>query len=102
MVTSGDRILAGNRLAAAGLRPPLVVTADDISAGKPGPEGFLLAACLLGVPPEHCLVVEDAPAGVEAGRRAGARVIGVRGVPADVAVTNLREIAALALPTGAR
>jgi HAD superfamily hydrolase (TIGR01509 family) len=102
VVTSGNRTLAGNRLAAAGIKPPLLVTADDISAGKPDPEGFLLAARLLGVPPEHCLVVEDAPAGVEAGRRAGARVVGVRGVPADVAVTDLREIAALALPAATR
>jgi beta-phosphoglucomutase len=53
------------------------VAAEDVQHGKPDPEVFLRAAERLGVPPERCIVVEDAPAGAEAGRRAGMRVIGV-------------------------
>jgi sugar-phosphatase len=45
--------------------------------GKPAPEGYLLAAKRLGRPPDACVVVEDAPAGIEAGLAAGMRVIGV-------------------------
>lgn len=48
-----------------------IVCGDDVARGKPDPESFLLAARRLGVPPERCLVVEDAPAGVEAAHRAG-------------------------------
>jgi sugar-phosphatase len=95
VVTSGDRRLAYARLGAAGLRPPVVVTADDVSVGKPDPEGYLLAAKLLGVPPPECVVVEDAPAGVEAGRRAGMSVVGIHGVVADTTVETLAELAVL-------
>lgn len=52
-----------------------VVSAEEVRQGKPDPEVFLLAAERLGVPPERCVVFEDAPAGVEAGKRAGMRVI---------------------------
>lgn len=52
-------------------RPPVLVTAEDVAAGKPDPAGYLLAASKLGVPPESCLVLEDAPAGIRAGKRAG-------------------------------
>ena len=55
------------------------VSADDVRVGKPDPEVFLTAAAKLGVPPARCIVVEDAPAGVEAARRAGMRSIGVGG-----------------------
>ncbi len=54
---------------------PTVVAAEDVSRGKPDPEVFLLAAERLGVPPERCVVFEDAPAGVEAGKRAGMKVV---------------------------
>lgn len=54
-----------------------VVGAEDVRAGKPDPEVFLTAAARLAVPPELCVVVEDAEAGVEAARRAGMRSIGV-------------------------
>jgi sugar-phosphatase len=94
VVTSADRRLAAARLGAAGITAPLVVTAEDVVEGKPDPEGYLLAASQLGVRPEECLVVEDAPVGVAAGRRAGMRVVGVRGVEADLAVTDLAELAA--------
>ena len=54
-----------------------VVCGDDVTHGKPDPEVFLKAASLLGLPPERCIVIEDAYAGIEAGRRAGMPVIGV-------------------------
>ena len=78
IVTSGSRKLAAARLDAIGLPVPGVfVTADDVTTGKPAPEPYLLAAERLGVPPEHCVVVEDSPAGVVAGRSAGMRVVAV-------------------------
>lgn len=54
-----------------------VVSAEEVRHGKPDPEVFLLAAQRIGVPTERCVVFEDAPAGVEAGKRAGMRVIAV-------------------------
>ncbi|HME08823.1 MAG TPA: HAD family hydrolase [Bryobacteraceae bacterium] len=76
VVTSAHRRLAKIRLGCAGLPvPALMVCGDEITRGKPDPEGYLKAGALLGVQPERCLVVEDAPAGVEAGRRAGMQVI---------------------------
>jgi sugar-phosphatase len=95
VVTSADRRLASARLAAAGIDPPLVVTVDDVASGKPHPEPYLLAAKLLGVDPRNCLVVEDSPPGVTAGQAAGARVAGLRGTPADVAVDDLADVADL-------
>lgn len=74
-----------------------IVSGDDVSRGKPDPGGFLLAARRLGVDPARCVVVEDAPAGVEAGRRAGARTLGVAArrdpaeLGADAAVRDLTE-----------
>jgi sugar-phosphatase len=78
VVTSATRALAEDRLRAVGLwRGQFVVGADDVSEGKPSPEGYLAAARRLGVPPTDCVVFEDAPAGIEAGMRAGMPVIGV-------------------------
>lgn len=78
IVTSGARRFALARLAAAGLpAAPILVSAEDVRRGKPSPEGYLRAAELLGVPPDDCLVFEDAPPGVAAARAAGTRVIGV-------------------------
>ena len=54
-----------------------IVAAEDVRNGKPDPEVFLAAASRLAVPPSHCIVVEDAAAGIEAARRAGMRSIGV-------------------------
>ncbi|HEX5475354.1 MAG TPA: HAD family phosphatase [Vicinamibacterales bacterium] len=54
-----------------------IVSAEDVTMGKPDPQVFQAAAARLGVPPSHCVVVEDAAAGVEAARRAGMRSIGV-------------------------
>ncbi len=78
VVTSASRPLAESRLRAAGLPvPDVMVTADEVENGKPDPAGYLRAACLLGVDPAHSVVLEDAPAGVEAGVAAGMTVIGV-------------------------
>lgn len=80
IVTSGSRPTATTRLRATGFRvPDVLVTADDVAAGKPDPEGYLAAAKRLGVPPEDCLVVEDAEVGVRAARAAGARAAGIAG-----------------------
>lgn len=76
IVTSCERELAGVRIAGAGLpRPTVVVTASDVSHGKPGPEPYVLGASLLGLSPADCIVVEDAPAGLLSGRAAGAGAV---------------------------
>jgi sugar-phosphatase len=78
IVTSGSNGLARARLARARLPvPDTLVTADDVQQGKPDPEPYLVGAERLGIPVARCVVVEDAPAGIEAARRAGMRVIGV-------------------------
>lgn len=78
VVTSGTRALATARLTAAGLpRPSVLISADDVEAGKPDPAGYLAAASELGVPIEECLVLEDSPAGLAAGVAAGAQVLGI-------------------------
>jgi sugar-phosphatase len=95
IVTSADMRLAHARLDAAGITAPVLVTVEDIRRGKPDPEGYLLAARRLGAAPARCLVVEDAPAGVAAGRAAGATVAALKGVDADVSIADLTELAAL-------
>ena len=97
VVTSADPTLARVRLAAARIRPALLVTSEDVRAGKPDPEGYLLAARKLGTDPGRCLVVEDAEAGVRAGRAAGARVAGLKGVPADIQIAGLYQLRTLLL-----
>ncbi len=100
VATSAIRPLAIARLEAAGLPVPHhLVTADDVEAGKPAPDPYLAAARALGVDPADCVVLEDAPAGVEAGNAAGARVIGV-GLPAGTPgawaeVADLRGVRAV-------
>jgi mannitol-1-/sugar-/sorbitol-6-phosphatase len=76
IVTSGTRRLAGARIEACAFpSPSALVTADDVAQGKPHPAGYLQAADALGVAPTDCVVFEDAPAGIEAARASGARVI---------------------------
>jgi mannitol-1-/sugar-/sorbitol-6-phosphatase len=78
IVTSCGHALAHERLRAAALPVPAVlVTSDRVSAGKPDPEGYRLAAAELRVAPERCVVLEDAPAGIAAARAAGATVIAI-------------------------
>ncbi|MFD6286158.1 HAD-IA family hydrolase [Streptomyces sp. NPDC060205] len=97
VVTSGVTALARARLAAAGLPlPPVLITADDVTNGKPAPDGYLAAAARLGVDPARTVVLEDAVAGAKAGETAGAYVIGVgpRGLDtgAQVVVRDLRGL----------
>jgi sugar-phosphatase len=88
VVTSGVRQVAEARLRAAGLPIPRhMVAADEITRGKPDPEGYLRGAEALGVAPADCVVVEDAPAGAEAARAAGAKL---------VALTTTHDAAAMA------
>ena len=101
IVTSGSRALALARLRAAGLPVPAVlVTAEEVDDGKPHPAGYLRAAELLGVDPTHSVVLEDAPAGVEAGRAAGMTVIAVLTTNDASALTKahsrVRDLRALA------
>ncbi|WP_410817553.1 HAD-IA family hydrolase [Micromonospora sp. 050-3] len=76
VVTSGRAPTVRQRLRAGGLPDPLVlVDSTQVAFGKPDPEGYLRAADLLGTPPERCLVIEDAPAGIEAARAARMTVV---------------------------
>ncbi|XCB22262.1 HAD-IA family hydrolase [Tunturibacter gelidoferens] len=80
IVTSATRRLLLSRLKAAGLPiPERIISADMVERGKPDPEPYRRGAELLGLRPEECLVVEDAPSGVGAGLAAGSRVLGVVG-----------------------
>jgi sugar-phosphatase len=85
VVTSCSTALAHARLREAQLPvPPLLITGDDVSRGKPEPQPYQLAAGRLGIAAEDCVVLEDAPAGIQAGKKAGMRVVGV-------AATHSRE-----------
>jgi mannitol-1-/sugar-/sorbitol-6-phosphatase len=76
IVTSCTRALAEVRIRAAGLPlPKKMITSNDITRGKPDPEPYLKGANVLGFPPAACIVFEDVPAGVRAGRSAGSKVI---------------------------
>ena len=78
IATSCTRPLAEVRLRAAGLPiPKAMITSSDVKIGKPDPEPYLKAAVNLGLSASDCIVVEDAPAGIRAGKAAGARVIAV-------------------------
>jgi mannitol-1-/sugar-/sorbitol-6-phosphatase len=99
IVTSCTRQMAALRIRVSGLRAPdTIVSADDVDKGKPDPEPFLTAARILGVAPERCLVVEDAPAGIAAARAAGCLVLAVAGthsaeeLDADAVVQSLEDV----------
>ncbi len=78
VATSGNTRTALTRMLHAGLpRPEVLISADDVSQGKPHPEPYLCAARRLEVAPTGCVVVEDTPAGVEAARAAEMRVIAI-------------------------
>lgn len=92
IVTSCTRPLAEARLQAAGLPVPhLMVTANDIAHGKPHPEPYLKGASHLGFPAAECIVLEDVPAGILAGKSSGARVIALKTTMAE---PKLREAGA--------
>lgn len=83
IVTSATHRLLLGRLAVAGLPVPArLISADMVENGKPHPEPYILGAGLLGLQPAECVVVEDAPSGVGAGKAAGCRVLGVLGTHA--------------------
>ncbi|GAA4721432.1 HAD family hydrolase [Pedococcus ginsenosidimutans] len=99
IATSCTRVLADARIVATGLPVPrVVVTASDVDRGKPHPDPFLLAAQRLGVDPAHCLVVEDAPGGLEAARAAGCATLAVTtttepaDLVADAVVATLADV----------
>ena len=100
IVTSGSLRVAGARLNYANLpKPDVFITSDDVSVGKPAPDAYLLAAKRLHVKPENCVVLEDSPAGIGAGKSAGMRVIGIASshakedlIHADIVVQQLRDI----------
>jgi mannitol-1-/sugar-/sorbitol-6-phosphatase len=79
VVTSASRSMATARLQDTGLIVPRVlVSADDVTDGKPHPEPYLKGASALGIAPELCLVFEDSPAGIRAANSAGMRVIALQ------------------------
>ncbi len=99
VVTSGTRYLATSRLRYANLPVPRVmVSADDVSRGKPDPEPYLSGARLLGMNPSDCLVIEDAPAGILAAHAGGMKVIGITStypasaLEAEVVIQKLAQI----------
>ena len=85
IVTSSGDALARERLSVCGLPIPRVLIASErISNGKPAPDGYLTGARALGIPASECVVFEDAPPGIAAGLKAGARVVGLATTyPAD-------------------
>jgi mannitol-1-/sugar-/sorbitol-6-phosphatase len=92
IVTSCTRPLAEVRIRAAGLPlPKKLITSNDITRGKPHPEPYLKGAAVLGFPPAECIVLEDVPAGVRAGKAAGAKVIAFKTTVQD---SVLREAGA--------
>ncbi|MFD0416321.1 HAD family hydrolase [Streptomyces sp. NPDC127108] len=106
VVTSATRRLAEARLAEVGIGPKTLIAADDITRGKPDPEPFLLAARVLGVDPARCVVFEDAPAGLTAGRAAGMTTVAlttthqVAELSADVVVKDLSAVSVQATAGG--
>ncbi|MFF9769479.1 HAD family hydrolase [Streptomyces sp. NPDC014636] len=106
VVTSATRRLAEARLGAVGIIPKALISADDVTRGKPDPEPYLLAARQLGVDPAHCVVFEDAPAGLRAGRAAGMTTVALATthqateLDADLVVTDLSALSALATDGG--
>jgi sugar-phosphatase len=89
VVTSCDRRLAVARLAAVGLASDVpIVSGDEVTNGKPAPDPYLLGASRLGEAIGACLAIEDSPAGIESGRRAGATVCAVRTTHPDSQLTR--------------
>ncbi|RRH94673.1 HAD family hydrolase [Mesorhizobium tamadayense] len=94
IVTSAPRELALLRIEAAGIPvPAMMVSAEDVTRGKPAPDCFLLAAERLGVEARDCLVFEDAPAGIAAGEASGASVMVISATHVHPVVTQHASIA---------
>ena len=100
IVTSGIRAVAEFRIRHTGLpMPAIMICAEEITRGKPDPEGYLAAAGRLGFSPADCVVIEDAPPGIDAAKAAGMRAIGIaktysseRLVRADLVVGHLADL----------
>src|ERR1700758_887705 len=100
VVTSGSRLLAQSRLLHCGLPvPEILVTSDDVTHGKPHPEPYLKGAEGLGYGAAECLVIEDAPAGIQSARAGGMKVLGITSTypasklsDADAVVIGLEQI----------
>ncbi|MBE3014679.1 HAD-IA family hydrolase [Microbispora sp. NEAU-D428] len=98
LVTSAGRALAEARMGAAGLPvPSVVISAEDVTAGKPSPEGYLAAAGRLAAAPEHTVVFEDAEAGLLAARASGARtvVVGACAAPVTEGLDRVADLRAV-------
>ncbi|MBF6047258.1 HAD-IA family hydrolase [Streptomyces sp. NRRL B-1677] len=107
VVTSSSRRVAGTRLGQVGIHPKFLITSDDdITRFKPHPEPFLLAAERLSFDPARCVVVEDAPAGLAAGRAAGMATIALTTthrpdqLDADASVADLTALSARVTTAG--
>lgn len=100
VVTSGIKMTAETRLSHAGLPlPGVLISANEVSRGKPDPEGYLAAAVRLNARPSECIVIEDAPTGLAAAKAAGMKTIGVafqfereQLVEADAVVDRLTDL----------
>ena len=100
VVTSGTRPLSTSRLRAAGLPiPKVLVTANEVTNGKPSPEPYLKGAELLGFAPADCIVLEDTPPGIAAAHAAGMKCIALlttypsgKLAEADAVIRDLRDI----------
>ena len=100
VVTSGTRTLATSRMKHTGLPlPSILVSAEDVTNGKPDPEVYIRGAHNIGFSPEECLVVEDAPAGISAAKSAGMKVVAVATThrkdeltEADVVVESVADV----------
>lgn len=110
VVTSGPKPLATNRLEHVGLPvPERFVAAEDVTEGKPHPEAYLKGAEILGVSPEDCAVIEDAPSGIQAGKSAGMTVISVATThdedelsEADAVIASLMDLRVIPGSSGSR
>ncbi|MBA2344060.1 MAG: HAD family hydrolase [Rubrobacter sp.] len=110
VVTSGPRPLATNRLEHVGIPvPEHFVAAEDVTEGKPHPEAYLKGAEILGASPEACLVIEDAPSGIQAGKSAGMTVISVATThdedelsEADAVIASLMDLRVIPGSSGSR
>ena len=92
IVTSGTRRLASKRLETVGLPvPSTMISADEVSRGKPDPEPYLAGAAAVGFPASACLVFEDAPSGIRSAQAAGAKTIAVATTyqPEEIAFAKL-------------
>ena len=98
LVTSSQRRFADAVLAATGMTFPVIVCGEDVTATKPDPEPYLLAAKLLDADPARCVVLEDSPDGVASAAAAGCRVLAIPSLlpippaPGRVVLGSLRDV----------